>query len=81
MSHEYLFDAVLMASFRVRATTEEAARRKLADALECADANFGMIDEEPLLAEASLRSEDPNETRPLYMLPILIEVDGEATGN
>lgn len=52
---EFLFDVTLCASIRVKADSQEAARAMLADALECADANFGAWpDGSPILAEASM---------------------------
>ena len=66
--HKYLFDVKLFTSLRINAENEAEARRKLAEALDCASINCGEIDGQPLVGEASL-DDDP---------PDLIEVDGEA---
>lgn len=70
-SHEYLFDATLLASFRVTAPNEAAARAKLQAHLDCADSNFGAWEDsgDPINAEASIDNEGELE---------LVEVDGEA---
>ena len=65
---EYLFDAKLLAAFRVKAPNEAEARRKVAEALDCADANLGMMGDEPLLAEVSLDTDEEL---------VLAEVDGQ----
>jgi hypothetical protein len=54
MSHEYLFDLILSCSMRVRADSVEEGKRKLAELFNCADANFGMLDDQPATAEVSL---------------------------
>lgn len=66
---EFLFDLKLFASVRVRATNESAARSMIANAFNCADANFGAWPNgDPILGEASLDDCGPD----------LIEIDGEA---
>ena len=67
--HEYAFDVRLYACIRVKAQTEEQARRLLRDCLDCADANLGAWpDGSPILAEVS-----PDDSS-----PDLIEIDGGA---
>ena len=51
--HEYLFDVKLFASLRVKATSEEEARKLLATALDCCTINCGEINGDPLVGEAS----------------------------
>lgn len=55
--NEYLFDVKLNASLRVRAADEAEARSKLAELLDCANVNFGAIDGEPVIGEASADGE------------------------
>lgn len=55
--NEYLFDVKLTASLRVRAVDETTARVKLAELLDCASVNFGSIDGEPVIGEASADGE------------------------
>lgn len=69
-THEYAFDARLVAAFRVRATSPEEAKRKLVEALNCASANLGAIDGDPLLAEVSIDLGDDGPDLTLY------EIDG-----
>ena len=53
--HEYLFDAKLFTSVRIKAANEREARRTLAELLDCATVNCGTLpDGAPLIAEASL---------------------------
>jgi hypothetical protein len=67
--HEYAFDVKLLAAIRVKAASEQEAREKLAEHLQCADTNFGAWpDGSPILAEASIDGEAD-----------LYEVDGEPT--
>lgn len=67
--HEYMFDVKLFATIRVKAATVEEARGKYVRLLDCATANLGMLDGEPLLCEVSLDEPENDE---------LVEVDGEA---
>lgn len=65
---EYAFDVKLFAFIRVRAADEAEARRMLAEAFDCADANFGAWPNgDPITAEASIDGDAD-----------LMEVDGEA---
>lgn len=64
--HEYLFDATVTTSVRIRAHNQKEARAKLAGLLDCASANFGALDGQPVVAEASLEGR-----------AALVEVDGE----
>lgn len=69
MTHEYLFDVKLFAAIRIKATTEDEARKILSAALNCANVNFGaQPNGDPILGEASLY--DDGE-------PDLVEIDGE----
>jgi hypothetical protein len=54
--NEYLFDLRLSAAIRVRADNVEDARKKLIEALDCADTNFGAWPEtgDPITGEVSL---------------------------
>jgi len=54
----YLFDVRLMTTIRVEADSADEARRKLTELLDCADVNFGAIDGEPVLGEASIFLDD-----------------------
>lgn len=71
MRHEYLFDLTLACSVRVCANSIEEGKRKLTELLDCASANLGELDGEPVVAEVSLWHE-PAAIR-------LIEVDGESS--
>lgn len=52
--HEYAFDVKLLASIRVKASSEAEARVMLKEAFDCADTNFGAWPNgDPILAEAS----------------------------
>ena len=69
MTHEYAFDIKLLASVRVRATTEREARELLARHLACADCNAGAWPGgSPIVFEASIDGDAD-----------LYEVDGEPT--
>lgn len=50
----YLFDVKLNAALRVKANSRAEAVTKLRDMLDCAEANFGAIDGDPLTGEVSL---------------------------
>lgn len=64
---EYAFDVKLMATIRVKASSEDEARALVRDHLDCADANLGAWpDGNPILAEASMDGE-----------PDRLEIDGE----
>lgn len=64
---EYAFDIKMFAAIRVKANSEKEARKMLAEALNCADANFGAWDNgDPIMGEASI---DGHAS--------LYEVDGE----
>ncbi|KVU68952.1 hypothetical protein BGV52_15335 [Burkholderia ubonensis] len=63
---EFVFDVKLFATISFSAPDEATARRMLADALECADANLGEINGQTIVCEASMDGE-----------PDLVEVDGE----
>lgn len=64
---EFSFSVTLLATIRVSATSELAARKMLADAFYCAESNFGYWpDGAPILAEASIEGGAD-----------LAEVDGE----
>ncbi|MCS6496740.1 hypothetical protein NX905_21080 [Burkholderia thailandensis] len=55
--NEYLFDVKLLSSLRVRAASEVEARLKIAELLDCASANFGELDGQPVIGEASIDGE------------------------
>jgi hypothetical protein len=57
MDHEYFFDVTLLSCFRFRAENEAEARKLLAEALDCASINAGMINGQVLLGEASMEGE------------------------
>lgn len=66
--HEYLFDVKLFTAIRVKAASEEAARKKLNTYFDCADVNFGADEKgNPITGEASIDGDAD-----------LVEVDGEA---
>jgi hypothetical protein len=68
-THEYLFDVKLFASIRVRAESEDQARRMMREHIDAADANLGAWPNgDPILCEVSLDEPDNDA---------LIEVDGE----
>lgn len=70
MLKEYTFDVKMFATLRVKANSEDEARRILLAEVDCADCNGGMWpDGSPILFEASVDDDSPE----------LIEVDGEAT--
>jgi hypothetical protein len=62
----YLFDVRLQASIRINAPSELEARKTLNTVLDCASANLGEVDGEPLVAEVSQCGD-----------ALLVEVDGE----
>lgn len=63
---EYLFDVKLLASLRIKAKSEAEARRLLATLLDVATVNFGEIDGEPMIGEASIDGEpDLVEVEPM----------------
>lgn len=65
--HEYAFDIKLLAAVRVKATSEDMARRHLFECLDAADSNLGAWpDGSPILAEVSMDGEAD-----------LYEIDGE----
>ncbi len=65
----YTFDVKLLASIRVMAKDLDDAKEQLANALHCADTNFGAWPNgDPVTGTATLDGE-----------PDLIEIDGEAT--
>lgn len=64
---EYAFDAKLFAALRVKARSEREARQLLRDAIECATANLGVVNGEPLVCEVTLDGELD-----------LYEIDGES---
>lgn len=64
--HEYAFDVTVQTALRIKAADEEQARNKLADLLDCALTNFGEVDGETVVAEASQHGRAS-----------LYEVDGE----
>lgn len=77
-THEYAFDCTLVVSLRVKALSEDAARKVLSHYLDSADANLGAwADGSPILAEVSLvtSATDPGP----FGRPRLYEIDGEAT--
>jgi hypothetical protein len=63
---EFLFDVKLISALRIKAESEAEARRMLTEALNCAEVNYGSINGDPLVGEASLDGELD-----------LVEVDGE----
>lgn len=66
-SHEYLFDVKLFTAIRIKASTEEEARKKLAAYFDCASVNFGADEDgDPITGEASMDGDAD-----------LVEVDGE----
>jgi hypothetical protein len=66
--HEYLFDVKLFAAVRVKANSEEEARRLIATNIDASSANLGAWPNgDPILAEVSL-DDGPED---------LIEIDGE----
>lgn len=70
--HEFAFDLKLTTALRITATNEKAARKLLAELLNCAHANLGAFaNGDPILAEVSL---EPG-TLDLY------EIDGESPPN
>ena len=60
----YLFDVKLFASLRIGATSESAARQMITTLLDAATVNFGEIDGDPIIGEASIDGE-----------PDLVEID------
>lgn len=60
--HEYLFDVKLFASVRVKAKTEEEARKHLKVAFDCANCNGGAWPNgDPVIFEASLDEPENDE--------------------
>lgn len=70
---EYGFDVVLLATIRVKASSEHQARQMLAEKLDTADCNAGAWDDgQPITFEASVAGERlPNDPVRLYA------IDGE----
>ena len=64
---EYAFDLKLFTTVRIKATSEEMARRILRDHFDAIDINAGEIAGETIVCEASMDGEAD-----------LIEIDGEA---
>lgn len=60
----YLFDVKLFASLRISAASESSARHLIKTLLDVATVNFGEIDGDPIVGEASIDGE-----------PDLVEVD------
>jgi hypothetical protein len=60
----YLFDVKLFACLRISAVSESAARHRIETLLDVATVNFGEIDGEPIVGEASIDGE-----------PDLVEID------
>jgi hypothetical protein len=57
----YLFDVKLFASIRIKAESEEAARRELGAVLDCAEVNFGADSNgNPVTGEASRDDDEEN---------------------
>ncbi len=56
LKNSYLFDVTLLASIRIDAESEHAAREKLKAILDCADCHFGWDSEagRPVTGEASI---------------------------
>lgn len=68
MIHEYAFDVKMVAAIRVKARTEDEARRILSEKLDSASCNAGAWDNgDPILFEASVDDCGPH----------LYEIDGE----
>ena len=64
--HEYAFDVTLLTALRVKARSLQEAKDKLKKRLDCATVNIGEMDDEAIVAEASMRGK-----------PNLFEFDGE----
>lgn len=62
----FTFDVLLFATMRVNAATEDEARAKLTDQIDNGEANFGLLDGEPVVCGVSFNG-----------APELIEIDGE----
>lgn len=62
----FVFDVKLFATISFSASDEASARRLLADALECADANLGEINGQTIVCEVSMDGTAD-----------LVEIDGE----
>lgn len=70
--HEYLFDVKLFAAIRVKARTEDEARKLIFDHIDAADCNFGSWPNgDPITGEASIDDSEIQE------MPC-VEIDGEA---
>ena len=54
---EFLFDVKLFASLRIKTKSGKEARAILGTLLDCASVNFGAIDGEPVVGEASMDGE------------------------
>ena len=64
-TREYAFDVTLLAAIRIHATSEDEARTKLHDVLECATVS-AHVDGKPINFEATIEGEGE-----------LYEIDGE----
>jgi len=54
---EFLFQATLLASIRVRAETQAEAELKLREALSASDANLGMLDDAPIVVPVEIEGD------------------------
>lgn len=54
---EFTFQATLIASVRVKATTQAEAERKLREALGATDANLGMLDYAPIVVPVEIEGD------------------------
>ena len=64
--HEYAFNVTLLTALRVKARSLQEAKDKLKEHLDCATVNLGEVDDQAIVAEASMEGE-----------PDLFEFDGE----
>ena len=64
--HEYAFEVLLYSHIRVKAHSLQEAKDKLKERLDCATVNLGEMDDEAIVAEASMEGD-----------PDLFEFDGE----
>ena len=54
---EFLFQVTLLASIRVKAETQAEAELKLRSALEASEANFGMLDDKPIVVPVEIEGD------------------------